>query len=75
MKLIWFDSVLGEEPVRWNNLSYIVTENLVTHFPNVKAQIEDRFGLIRGDPLSFRMVEDIAKAITSVLVNADSPDA
>ena len=75
VKLIWFDSVLGEEPVRWNNLSYIVTENLVTHFPNVKAQIEDRFGLIRGDPLSFRMVEDIAKAITSVLVNADSPDA
>jgi hypothetical protein len=71
VKLLWFDPMfVPEQPVRFNNFSYIVTDTLNKYFPTVRTQIDERFGLIKGDPLSFQMLSDIVKAIHSVLINA-----
>lgn len=70
VKLLWFDPIFADQAVRYSNFSYIVTETLLQYFPEVKAQIEQRFSKIQGDPLSIKMLEDIVKTIHSVLIHA-----
>lgn len=68
VKLLWFDPLFANEPVKYNNFSYILTESVVTVFPSVREQLDSRFASLQGD--SFQLISDIFKTVQSVLVNA-----
>lgn len=72
VKLLWFDPILSSDnPVRFDNFSFIACEAMLAYFPFVKTQIDERLALIKPtDVYSSALLGEIVKAVTSVLVNA-----
>jgi hypothetical protein len=72
VKLLWFDPILSiENPVRFDNFSFIACEAMLAYFPFVKTQIDERLALVKPtDVYSSALLSEIVMAVTSVLVNA-----